>query len=204
MVLWLMCATALGVAQTLEWSSNLSAAKARARAESKPLLILFVLEGCPDCARMERSLSDPRVTRALEPFVKVMLEFNEYRDIAARYGIAYTPTLLVYLPTDNFASCHERHVGSLSPSALVRLAGRILNECEVRTAPRPEQMSPQKGASQAQQKSPPTEAWIAAQRYFAAMPSRSGTTLSPSFHDIYRNLTQRPTLARTPKTRQTP
>ncbi|MGB9691896.1 MAG: thioredoxin family protein [Candidatus Sumerlaeaceae bacterium] len=194
LALCLLWITLPSTGQPAGWQTNLPAAKARARSEGRPLLILFVLEGCPDCARMERSLADPRAQRALEPFVKVMLEFNEHRDLAVRYGIQYTPTLLVYLPTDNFASCHERQVGSLSAASIERLAHRILGECQPYSfSVQTEHLAQENTAQPELPKQARSRSWRVAERYFSALPRTSAFSPRPSLSDFYHEATQPPT-----------
>lgn len=177
-------------AQKGDWLENLSAAKAQARAEGRPLLILFILEGCPECARMERSLAASRAKRALEPFVKVRLEFYAHRDLALRYGIEYTPTLIVYVPTDGFSSCRERHVGALSPASLERLSRRILGECAKTSRPATNPNAVQNAVSPNAAPASPTASWRASQRYLSAKPARSARPVGPGLCDIYRGVVE--------------
>lgn len=181
---------AAGVAQVRasEWLDDLGQAKAQARAERRPLLLLFVLEGCPECARMARNLADPRVQRALDPFVKVRLEFYEHRDVALRYGIEYTPTLLIYLPTDNFSSCRVRRVGALSPSSLVRLAQQIMQECG--RAPSSSAEEGKQGPRQVMTTATPvprSTSWQSLQSYFRAPAETATRCPQPSLSDVYQS-----------------
>lgn len=184
-------------AQNGDWLENLSAAKAQAREEVRPLLILFVLEGCPECARMERNLSVSRVKQALEPFVKVRLEFYAHRDLALRYGIEYTPTLLVYLPTDGFSSCRERHVGALSPASLERLSRRVLSECAKVSRSAANTNTAKTDVSPSVSFASPTTSWRASQRYLSAKPTRGARPVGPGLHDIYHDVVNGPKRSRT-------
>lgn len=188
-----MVAPVLGIGQYEGWEDSLTRARARARQSGQPLLVLFVHEGCPECARMARSLSHPRVRSALAPMAKAVLEFDVHRDLALRWNIEYTPTLLVFLPRDNYGSCVLRHVGALSPSALVRLAGRLTAAC------RPEAPSSARAATAdvAHETSAPSTA-----RAAAASPTRLGadkflgmpgvpipaTSREPVLQNIYRTV----------------
>ncbi len=198
-----------GFAQFEGWCDNLAEARAQARASNRPLLVLFVLEGCPECERLERSLSDPRAERALEPFAKVVLEFNEHRDLALRYGIEYTPTLLIYLPTDNFSSAYTRQVGALSPSAIERLARRALSACQVQAASPGRETSATQTASSRKQAPPRpapvqrTSTWMAAQRSLDAPVARGGEGDAVSFSQIYHEATQPPPESPSARSRRT-
>ncbi|MCX7626121.1 MAG: thioredoxin family protein [Candidatus Sumerlaeaceae bacterium] len=187
-VLLLAVGVAPVCAQDDEWLENLNAAKAQARGEGRPLLILFVLEGCPECARMERSLGAPGAKRALEPFVKVRLEFYEHRDLALRYGIEYTPTLLVYLPSDGFSSCRERHVGALSPASLQRLSQRILSQCAKAAQSQANAEIVKTPATTNPPSVTPTLSWQVSQRYLSEKPTRKDRSVGLGLADVYHNV----------------
>ncbi len=185
-----------GHAQFEGWYENLGAAKAEARARRAPLLVLFVLEGCPECERMERSLQHPHARQALAPFAKAVLEFHAHRDVALRYGIEYTPTLLIYLPTATYSSCYARRVGALTPSAIARLAQRALAAC--RESPEKSEASkapPQPAASEKPVATPssPSPTWqYINQRWGAAASSHPASAAAPTLSDCYRELTRPP------------
>lgn len=179
-------------AQFEGWHRSLGAAKAEARAKKTPLLILFVLEGCAECERMERSLKHPQVRQALAPFSKAVFEYHAQRDVAFRYGIEFTPTLLIYLPTDNFSSCYIQRVGALSPASLTRLAKRALaaskGSLDKAEASKPSTRLPQPETVPA---SSPTWQYIN-QRWTASSSSARTDVAAPTLTGCYRELTRLP------------
>jgi hypothetical protein len=139
---------------------------------------------------MERSLASSQARQALEPLAKAVLEFDENRDLALRYNIEFTPTLLIYGPD---GGCLVRHVGALSSSGISQLARRIL----AKTATRPSSSKPQTvesspgeiGEEKQKDASHATlQTWETAQRrYLDRSPSREGSMRGEiSYTGLYR------------------
>ena len=173
------------------WHHDLASARQEARSSHKSLLILFVHEGCPECARMERSLASSQAQQALEPFAKAVLEFDENRDIALRYNIEFTPTLLIYGPDGG--GCLVRHVGALSSSGISQLARRILAKTATPVSSSKTQTvesNPGKPGEEKQKAVPQATSltWKTAQRrYLDLSPSREGSMRGKiSYTGLYR------------------
>ncbi|MEN9786262.1 MAG: hypothetical protein RLZZ299_1526 [Pseudomonadota bacterium] len=90
---------------TVTWMSDEAAARARAQAEGKPLLIDFTAEWCAACHELDRyTFSDPAVAAAIrEGFVAVRVDCTDRADAAVtaiqqRYGVLGLPTVVVARP----------------------------------------------------------------------------------------------------------
>ncbi len=90
---------------TVTWMSDEAAARARAQAEGKPLLIDFTAEWCAACHELERyTFSDPTVAAAIrDGFVAVRIDCTDRADatvtaLQQRYGVLGLPTVVVARP----------------------------------------------------------------------------------------------------------
>src|SRR5262245_36132088 len=79
-----------------EWYYSYSKAKAAAKREGKPLLLLIEHEGCPECARMDVAMSNSRAQSALSNAVKCRIEFTDHPELTQAFGVSLTPTMIVY------------------------------------------------------------------------------------------------------------
>lgn len=81
----------------LEFGTDLEAAKAKATADKKPLLLLFETSWSPSAKTLrERTLMDAEVQQlAREKFVSVAIDFDRERLIAARYDVTAVPTIVI-------------------------------------------------------------------------------------------------------------
>ena len=122
---WVLLVVGLGVIAVLNWPTqppagwelDYQAALAKAKAEGKPLLVAFSLEGCPPCRQMERTtLRDEAVVQEVEHFVAVRVDALEAADLSARLGVQETPT---YYVLDNTGAPLGRAVGYLEPDRFI-------------------------------------------------------------------------------------
>ncbi|MBX7247180.1 MAG: thioredoxin family protein [Candidatus Sumerlaeaceae bacterium] len=104
-----------------EWSSALNAAKS----SGKPLFVVFAHEGCPECAKLESVLAGERARQALDNAVKLLLEYSDYPQLADRYNVSATPTLILLSPDSNWTRCVYRDVGSQSVAEILAIGRRI-------------------------------------------------------------------------------
>lgn len=92
----------------IKWLNSFSAAQQQARANSKPILILFTgTQWCPACIKLEKDvLMKPEFMDAVKNrFVFVKAEFPKYDEnsikaspyfsLMERYGISLFPTLII-------------------------------------------------------------------------------------------------------------
>ena len=115
------------------WYSSYTRAKAAAKREGKPLLIMVEHEGCPECARMDVAMANPRAQAALDNAVKVRIEFTEQPDLINAFSVTLTPTMIVY--SQSHGGEVYRHVGAMSVSGIVRV-GKSIDSLV--TAPQPD------------------------------------------------------------------
>lgn len=108
------------------WFSDWTKATGAAKQDGKALVAVFSSAGCPECAKMESAMSDRKAQSALGKAVKVRLEFSEHRDLASRFGVTATPTLLVFSPDTGFSSYVYREDGVMRVGEIVAL-GRTMN-----------------------------------------------------------------------------
>lgn len=94
------------------WHSSFDAAWASAYKQGRPLVVLFVHHGCPECDKMDATLANPAAQATLECAVKARIEFSTNADIVTRLGVKFTPTFLVFSPTSKTEVYRE--VGALS------------------------------------------------------------------------------------------
>lgn len=105
------------------WLSDFDSAWSSAVKEGKPLIVLFVHHGCPECDRMNATLAQPGAKQALDSAVKVRVEFTSNPAIVSRYDVKLTPTFLVLSPAHDGEVYRE--VGALSVERLRQLQPSI-------------------------------------------------------------------------------
>lgn len=99
------------VSASSDWYSNYNNASKEAEKTGKPLLILFVHEGCPECSRMDQILTFSETQKSIENAVKVRLEFMENGELLRQLNVQYTPTLII--TSKQYGEVYRR-IGALS------------------------------------------------------------------------------------------
>jgi hypothetical protein len=108
-------------AQGVVWDhKDLGSALTDATAVGKPILLLFDQDGCPTCTLLERGvLTAPSFVSAVEGnFVTLRLNACTDRDVAKRFKLLGTPTLILLRPDGTEIS---RQVGARSLGSGLRL-----------------------------------------------------------------------------------
>ncbi len=108
-------------AQGVSWShSELESALADAKKVGKPVLLLFDQDGCPTCTLLERGvLTAPSFVSAVDGnFVTLRLNACTDRDVAKRFKLLGTPTLILLRPDGTEIS---RQVGARSLASGLQL-----------------------------------------------------------------------------------
>ena len=89
-------------AETIQWLNDLTVGFQKAEQESKPLMIEFTADWCPNCRMMEDSVfSHPEVIRKAGQFVPIQIDVdkqlgiaNQYQANARKYGGIGIPNVL--------------------------------------------------------------------------------------------------------------
>jgi thiol-disulfide isomerase/thioredoxin len=82
-----------------EWTADWDTALARARRESRPVLVTFVTSWCPYCTKMrDETWRASSVLDRLADVVPVRLDAEREPALAARYGIEGFPVQLLLSP----------------------------------------------------------------------------------------------------------
>jgi thioredoxin-related protein len=108
------------------WNSARSAAKKR----SRPLIVMFVKNGCPECETMLANTKSSAVRSALRSAVKAQIEVDENPDLVYTYQITGTPTLLLFSAETGYDEYIYRETGAMSESSLVTLGQTVDSLCE--------------------------------------------------------------------------
>jgi thiol:disulfide interchange protein len=79
---------------------------ARARAEHKPVCLVFFATWCPHCANYSHVFDDPGVVRQAQRFVMIRLDVDKNREISSRYQVdgQYVPRTFFLSPNGELAS----------------------------------------------------------------------------------------------------
>lgn len=125
-------------AAQIDWQPY-EAGLARAKAEKKPVCLIFYTGWCPHCKTYSRVFEDPKVVARAKSFVMIHLNADEESEIAARFakdggyiprtfflGSDGTPDYDIHAPRDRFAYFYDER----NPSAL--LAGMDQAERKLR------------------------------------------------------------------------
>jgi hypothetical protein len=76
----------------IEWTADVQAGLARAKAEGRPVLLAFVSPAAPICRDLEAGpFADPRVIEAARPFVAVRVDVDADKIPARAYHVAVVP-----------------------------------------------------------------------------------------------------------------
>ena len=105
------------------WYTSWDSAWKIAHEQGRPLVCVFVHEGCPECDKLNATLKRPAAAKSLASAVKLKLEFSSNPRLVQKWGIRYTPTFLVFSPAHNREVYRE--VGALSVDRLQTLQPSI-------------------------------------------------------------------------------
>lgn len=130
------------VRQDMEWLTNFESARSKAYKQGRPLVVLFVHHGCPECDKMDGYLAQPGAMQTIASAVKVRIEFQQNPEVVNRFGVKFTPTFLVLTPQGGEV---YREVGALSPERLRQIQPAI--EALVSAPPTQEKRSGKNSAS---------------------------------------------------------
>lgn len=97
------------------WLNSYEAACELAQEQGRPMVLLFVHQGCPECDRMDQNLAQPGAMESLACAVKARLEFADHPAVVREFNVTLTPTFLVLTPSGAEA---YREVGALSVERL--------------------------------------------------------------------------------------
>ncbi len=78
---------------SIDWITDLPAAKEMAKSQGKPMFIDFYADWCSWCRRMDDdTYADPRVAELAKKFICVKINTDEQPDAAQNYKIRGLPT----------------------------------------------------------------------------------------------------------------
>lgn len=119
------------------WELDPHRAVARAQEERKDLFLYFRAAFSPQCGRMEREvLYTPEVVELFQNSVNCQLELFWFSNLAARYGVAGTPSYVIrrpdgrqqvrtgYLPKEHFIAFAKSALSPPPPPAPKKAADR--------------------------------------------------------------------------------
>ena len=104
--------------ETIPWRKTLAEAKREAAANHKPVLAYFTATWCGPCQQMKRDTwPDAKVQAALERFVPVKIDVDQFPAEAREFGVDGIPRLQVIEP-DGTPSASR--AGFILPDELIR------------------------------------------------------------------------------------
>lgn len=136
----------LGTHDSAAWTSDFSAALARASADRRRVLVAVTSDSCPACRRMELVLDRPEVVAAVRRFVPVRISPTAQPDLVRRFVVDSYPTFLV---TDSTGRIIARTTGFQPMDAFLGFlerAGSLPNE-PVDNRPVAQPLSPANGSA---------------------------------------------------------
>lgn len=118
-------APAPGASTTLAWVRSEADGLALARKLGKPALIDFGADWCVACKELEhQTYPDPRVARALDRFVPIMLDMTQASDendaLQAKYGVSGLPAV-VFVGKDGQVLKTPRVAGFVPPEQFLKV-----------------------------------------------------------------------------------
>ena len=114
--------------EKLDWEESWDAAFTRARAENKPVLVIFEAEWCVWCKKLESTTyRDSKVmTLIADSLVPLTLDVDgSGRELSDEHGVESLPTILVLAPD---GSERGRINGYFPPARFVEVVSEILQE----------------------------------------------------------------------------
>ena len=102
---------------------ELNAALAKAKAESKPVLLNFYADWCVSCKELEvLTLNDPRVIAKLAPFEKIEVDVTksdqEQKHLLEQFGL-FGPPAMIFISPEGVERKSSRAVGYISADKLL-------------------------------------------------------------------------------------
>lgn len=100
----------------IPWQPSLPLALESARQQGRPLFLYVTAAWCNICRRVEQdSFGDPDTVAALDGFVPVMIDIDQYPWVGERYEVAAVPAFLVL---DSRGRVLRRALGFQSPAEI--------------------------------------------------------------------------------------
>lgn len=118
---------------TVNWRTDLAAARAESLATCRPLWVQFTGPWCPGCRRMEaESFVHPSIARLSGSFVPVKLRSDEHEEYALGFGLSALPATVLLRPDGSVISVSQ---GYRTPSAFQTLLASAVNSTPAREIP---------------------------------------------------------------------
>lgn len=116
---------------SIRWQTDLDDALEAAAESGKPVLLYFSAGWCQPCELLKSTtLRDPAVISLVSPYLKVQIDYDSEPQLAARYGIAGIPAILLldangqrvatsvgYRDSGQFQEWLARHAADVAPEA---------------------------------------------------------------------------------------
>jgi len=131
LLLALLPLIAAALAAPVKWLSYEDALR-EARSSGRVVYVYFFSAGCPYCALMEGTFSDPRVAEALGRFEAARVDVRLRPDLASLYGVPGTPTHVFLCPNGSLLGVA---LGYRDPDSFLELLRRAEAEASRRCAP---------------------------------------------------------------------
>ena len=119
------------------WDSEVALAREAALRGELPLVVLFVQEGCDDCADMKATLRSPRSRGMFASGRRSLVTIQEHPETVREFGIQRTPTLVVLKPGADGMREVFRQEGSMSPGQLARVDRSVRSIAAIAHPPPP-------------------------------------------------------------------
>jgi thiol:disulfide interchange protein len=103
--------------ELVKWRDNLEAARSESNAAGKPLLLYFTADWCGPCQQMRRTTwADARVKAALDGYVPVKIDVDQFPDVAQQFDVLSIPRLVLLDRAGNAVASRE---GLVEPHAMI-------------------------------------------------------------------------------------
>ena len=96
----------------IAWITDYQQGIDQARLQNKPALIVFTTTWCPPCLMMkEKVYPDPKVVRAVEDFIPIMIDPDYEKELAQKFNVTGIPAFFILGPDGkqiaSFVGYHE-------------------------------------------------------------------------------------------------